>query len=104
MKKIILFMVVFCLCGCAKKEASTVLAESTQKEIIQLQEDIKKSTCENKDFFISKLNSISTEVKSIDNMCKLRYSELKQENSKLKIIMAFLVLIFLSIIAIIKRR
>lgn len=102
--KFVTLLIILCLCGCAKKEPSTVLTEATQKEIVQLQEDIKKSTCENKDVFISKLNSISTEVKSIDNMCKLRYSELKQENSKLKIIMAFLVLIFLSTIAIIKRR
>ena len=86
-------MIIFCLCGCSKKEPSTVLTEATQKEIVQLQEDIKKSTCENKDVFISKLNSISTEVKSINEMCLLRNNELKQENSKLKWIIGFMVIL-----------
>ena len=96
MKKIVLFMGIFCLCGCAKKEPSTVLTEATTKEIVQLQKDIEKSTCENKDVFIAKLNSISTEVKSINEMCTLRYDSLKQENSKLKIIIGSLILILLA--------
>lgn len=97
-KKIItLFITLLCfllLCGCARKEPSTVLTEATTKEIVQLQKDIEKSTCENKNVFITKLNSISTEVKSINEMCTLRYDSLKQENSKLKIIIGFLALIF----------
>lgn len=96
MKKIVLFMIIFCLCGCAKKEPSTVLTEATTKEIVQLQKDIEKSTCENKNVFIAKLNSISTEVKSINEMCTLRYDSLKQENSKLKIIIGSLILILLA--------
>lgn len=105
MKKIALLMIVFCLCGCAKKEPSTVLTEATQKEIVQLQKDIEKSTCENKDVFISKLNSINTEVKSINEMCNLRYGELKQENGKLKIIITFLLTIGCALIyLLIKKR
>lgn len=92
--KIIILMIVFCFCGCAKKEPSTVLTETTTKEIVQLQKDIEKSTCENKDVFIAKLNSISTEVKSINEMCTLRYDSLKQENSKLKWVIGFLILLF----------
>ena len=92
--KIIILMIVFCFCGCAKKEPSTVLTEATTKEIVQLQKDIEKSTCDNKDVFIARLNSINTEVKSINEMCTLRYDSLKQENSKLKIIIGFLSLIF----------
>lgn len=91
--KIIILMIVFCFCGCAKKEPSTVLTEATTKEIVQLQKDIEKSTCENKDVFIAKLNSISTEVKSINEMCTLRYDSLKQENSKLKWVIGFLLTI-----------
>lgn len=105
MKKLFIIMIVFCLCGCAKKEPSTVLTEATQKEIVQLQKDIEKSTCENKDVFISKLNSINTEVKSINEMCNLRYGELKQENGKLKIIITFLLTIGCALIyLLIKKR
>ena len=96
--KIIILMIVFCFCGCAKKEPSTVLTEATTKEIVQLQKDIEKSTCENKDVFIAKLNSISTEVKSINEMCTLRYDSLKQENSKLKWVIGFLIFIIGSFI------
>lgn len=96
--KIIILMIVFCFCGCAKKEPSTVLTEATTKEIVQLQKDIEKSTCENKDVFIAKLNSISTEVKSINEMCTLRYDSLKQENSKLKWVIEFLIFIIGSFI------
>ena len=96
MKKIVLFMVIFCLCGCAKKEPSTVLTETTSKEISQLQKDIEKSTCENKDSLIARLEGIKTEVKSINEMCTLRYDSLKQENSKLKIIIGSLILILLA--------
>ena len=98
MKKIALLMIVFCLCGCAKKEPSTVLTEETSKEIVQLQKDIEKSTCENKDIYITKLNSIKTEVKSINEMCTLRYAELKQENSKLEMTIGFLVLLLVGLI------
>lgn len=91
--KIIILMIALCFCGCAKKEPSTVLTEATTKEIVQLQKDIEKSTCENKDVFIAKLNSISTEVKSINEMCLLRNNELKQENSKLKWIIGFMVIL-----------
>ena len=108
MKKFIIIfwlLILILLCSCAKKEPSTVLTEATQKEIVQLQKDIEKSTCENKDVFISKLNSINTEVKSINTMCNLRYDVLKQENSKLKIIIGSLVLIIiLSVYVIIKKR
>lgn len=95
-KIIILFITLFFICGCAKKEPSTVLTETTSKEISQLQKDIEKSTCENKESFIARLNSINTEVKSINEMCTLRYDTLKQENSKLKIIIGSLILILLA--------
>lgn len=100
MKKIIYFIVLLCLCCCSKKEPSTVLTEETSKEIVQLQKDIEKSTCENKDVYITRLNSIKTEVKSINEMCKLRYAELKQENSKLKITIGFFIFIICGLIII----
>ena len=95
MKKLFYIFCIFTifLSGCSKREPSTVLTEETQKEIVQLQKDIQKSTCDNKEVLISKLNSINTEVKSINTMCNLRYGELKQENSKLKWIIGFLLTI-----------
>ena len=102
MKKLIILFWVFILlcllCGCSKKEPSTVLTEETSKEITQLQKDIEKSTCDNKDVYITRLNSIKTEVKSINEMCKLRYAELKQENSKLKMTIGFLILLLVGLI------
>ena len=108
MKKIItlfwVFILLCLLCSCAKKEPSTVLTEETSKEITQLQKDIEKSTCENKDVYITRLNSIKTEVKSINEMCNLRYSELKQENGKLKIIITFLLTIGCGLIYLLTRK
>lgn len=93
------------LSGCAKKEPSTAISEATQKEIVVIQEDIKKSTCENKDSFIKRLDAIKTEVKNISLACNTEKEVLKEQVSKLKIIMVFLiVLVFLSIMTIIKRR
>ena len=93
------------LCSCAKKEPSTAISEATQKEIVVIQEDIKKSTCENKDSFIKRLDSIRAEIKNIDLACKTEKDVLKQENSKLKIIIGSLVLIIiLSVYVIIKKR
>lgn len=96
MKKIVLLMVIFCLCSCSKKEPSTAISESTQKEIATIQKDIQKSSCENKDSLISRLEGIKAEVKNIDLSCKTEKEVLKQENSKLKIIIGSLILILLA--------
>lgn len=96
MKKIVLFMIIFCLSGCAKKEPSTAITETTSKEIVQIQKDIKNSTCDNKDSLIARLEGIKAEVKNIDLSCKTEKEVLKQENSKLKIIIGSLILILLA--------
>lgn len=97
MKKfLIILWFVWILCtlsACAKKEPSTILTEETTKEISVIQKDIEKSACENKDSLIARLEGIKTEVKSINEMCTLRYDSLKQENSKLKWIIGFLLTI-----------
>lgn len=108
MKKFVIIFWLFILillCSCSKKEPSTAIAENASKEIVQVQEDIKKSTCENKSSFIARLDSIRAEIKNIDLACKTEKDVLKQENSKLKIIIGSLVLIIiLSVYVIIKKR
>ena len=85
MKKIVLFMVIFCLCGCSKEEPIATISQATQKEITTLQKDIEKSTCENKGSLIERLDGIKAEIKNITIACNLKTEVLKQENSKLKI-------------------
>ena len=102
-KVVILLIVV--LCGCSKKAPSTAISETTQKEIITIQKDIEKSTCENKSSFIARLDTIKSEVNNITLACNIEKKVLEENISKLKIIiMALSLIIFLSLYAIIKRR
>ena len=93
------------LSGCAKKEPSTAISEATQKEIITIQKDIEKSSCDNKNSLVARLEAIKTEVKNISLACDVEKNVLKEQVSKLKIIMAsLLTIIVLSTLAIIKKR
>jgi PBP1b-binding outer membrane lipoprotein LpoB len=105
MKKIILVLFLVFISGCSKEEPIATISQSTQKEVTTLQKDIEKSTCENKSSFIERLDGIKAEIKNITIACNLKTDALKQENSKLKIIMAsLLTVIVLSTLAIIKKR
>ena len=99
-KKIItLFITLLCfllLCSCAKKEPSSAISQATQKEISTIQKDIQKSTCDNKDILITRLDNIKAEINNITLACKTEKEVLKQENSKLKIIIVSLILILLA--------
>lgn len=98
-KNLIIFwlLILILLCSCAKKEPSTAISQATQKEISTIQKDIQKSTCDNKDSLITRLEGIKAEVKNIDLSCKTEKDVLKEENNKLKIII-FSLFIFLSLI------
>lgn len=98
-------LILILLCSCSKKEPSTAISQATQKEISTIQKDIQKSTCDNKDSLIARLEGIKAEVKNIDLSCKTEKEVLKQENSKLKIIIFSLFLfLILGITLIIKHK
>lgn len=108
MKRILILfwiLILLLLCSCAKKEPSTAISEATKKEISTIQKDIQKSTCDNKDILITRLDNIKAEINNISLACKTEKDVLKQENNKLKIIIISLSLfIVLGITLIIKHK
>lgn len=113
----IIYMFLF-LNGCAKKELSTQITDSLksdvtviEKELSQVENEIEK-VCETK-VFSSKIENIREQIKSlankadnIDAACKSQNQILKEENSKLKWIIFFLLIIgcFLIYLLIMKRK
>lgn len=98
-------LILILLCSCAKKEPSTAISQATQKEISTIQKDIQKSTCDNKDILITRLDNIKAEINNITLACKTEKEVLKQENNKLKIIIISLFLfVVLGITLIVKHK
>ena len=105
----ILFMLLFLVCACAKTEPSTSIIDNIKKDITVIDKQIVnvkdtlpaecqtlavKSQFEN---LREQVKTISAKVETVDVACKTEKEVLKQENSKLKIIIGFLVFIFAGI-------
>lgn len=93
------------LCGCAKKEPSTTIAENIKSDIIVVEkqlDDLKDnlpSECKNPSVNAN-LNVIQANLKSITSRvdsqvlaCNTEKQVLEQENSKLRLVIGFLVFI-----------
>lgn len=108
-KKIItLFITLLCflsLCGCAKKEPSTAIAENIKSDITVIEhqiQDVKDNLpkeCQTSSVKAS-LTAIQENVKNIKGkvdsqvvVCNTQNAVLQQENSKLKLVIGFLVFI-----------
>lgn len=98
-------MIVFCLCGCAKKEPTTAMADSIKSDIniVEQQiEDFKQdlpTECKtptvkaNLSTIQANIKTLSGKVDNLDKTCLTRLDVLKEENSKLKWMIAFLLTI-----------
>lgn len=108
-KKIItLFITLLCflsLCGCAKKEPSTAIAENIKSDITVIEhqiQDVKDNLpkeCQTSSVKAS-LTTIQENVKNIKGkvdsqvvVCNTQNAVLQQENSKLRLVIGFLVFI-----------
>ena len=98
------------LSGCAKKEPTTAIADSIKSDIniVEQQiEDFKQdlpSECKtptvkvNLTTIQANIKTLAGKVDNLDKTCLTRLDVLKEENSKLKIIIGFLILIIIGYI------
>lgn len=106
----ILFVLLFLVCACAKTEPSTGIIDNIKKDITIIDKQIEnvkdtlpaecqtsavKSQFEN---LREQVKTISAKAETVDVACKTEKEVLRQENSKLKIIIGFLILIFAGLI------
>lgn len=98
----ILFMLLFLVCACAKTEPSTGIIDNIKKDITVIDKQIEnvkntlpvecqtptvKSQFEN---LREQVKAISAKAETVDVACKTEKEVLRQENSKLKIIIGFM--------------
>lgn len=117
-KKIIILLCFLSLCGCAKKEPSTAIAENIKSDITVIEhqiQDVKDNLpkeCQNPSVKAN-LSIIQENIKNIKGKvdsqviaCDTQNDVLQQENSKLKWIIGFLLTIgcLLLYLLIIKRK
>lgn len=108
--KFVTLLIVLCLCGCAKKQPSTAIAENIKSDITVIEhqiQDVKDNLpkeCQTSSVKAS-LTTIQENVKNIKGKvdsqviaCDTQNAVLKQENSKLKWIIGFLIFIIGSFI------
>ena len=103
--KIIILMIVFCLCGCAKKEPYVEIANQIKSDITVVEhqiQDVKENLpkeCKNSTVnanlttIQANLKTITARVESQVLACDDKRKLLESENSKLKIIIGFLIFI-----------
>ena len=90
------------LTGCSKKEPSTAIVDSVKSDIVVIEQQIEyfkqglpkecqnSSVSANLNTIQANIKTISTKVENIDLACKTEKEVLRQENSKLKIIIGFM--------------
>lgn len=91
----IIIVVCLLLCGCATKEVSTSIADVVRSEVVNLKEDLKKSTCspEDKESFTRRLDALEANIKNIPLSCSIEKDGLKREISRLKLIVFSLIIL-----------
>lgn len=105
MKKLSSLFIFLCLVGCASKEPSSVIAENVKSDIIVVEKQLDdlgyslSTECKNSSIngnltaIRSNLKTITSKVDSIKLACNTEKEVLKQENSKLKLAVGFLIII-----------
>ena len=108
--------ILFLLCACSKTEPSTALIKTTQESIKATQETVKsldkiitpecKTTAINSILsdVNTRLSTLNKEVENIGLACKTEKDVLKEENSKLKIIITFLLIISCGLIYLLAKK
>ena len=103
-------IILILLTGCAKKEPTTAIADSIKSDIkiVEQQiEDFKQdlptecktpSVKANLSTIQANIKTLSGKVDNLDKTCLTRLDVLKEENSKLKITIGFLILIIIGYI------
>lgn len=103
--KFVTLLIVLYLCGCAKKQPSTAIAENIKSDITVIEqqvEDVKQNLspeCKtpvimsNLNVIEKNVDNLKAKVESLDSVCLNQQEGLKQENAKLKWIIGFMVIL-----------